>query len=153
MFKRRFFALVAIVVVLAGAASPALADISVGQAFGEWRPFIDAIISAIAFAAVGFGVYMLYKFTGIKIEDSQRAALQQALTNAAGLLLNSLENNIKDKTITTGSPGVDRAVDYVLKAAPAAVERFGLTPADLKEKIISKVPQIANTQTPAAPAS
>lgn len=126
----------------------ALADISVGQAFGAWKEYIDAIVSAVVFALVGLLFAAVYKWTGIKIEDSQRQALQTALTNGAALVLNKLENKLQGKTVTTGSPGVDDAVNYVLKSAPAAVAKFGLTPAELREKIIAKVPQVANTTTP-----
>jgi hypothetical protein len=149
MITKRALTIVALTLAAVfGLVGPAAAEISVGQAFGVWKPYIDAAISAAAFAAVGFVVFYVNKMTGLKIEDSQREALQTALTNAAGLVVNQLGNKLDGKVITSGHQAIDQAVNYVLKSAPQAVERFALSPAELREKIIAKVPQVAPAVTP-----
>jgi hypothetical protein len=129
-------------------AALAHADISVGQAFGAWREYVDAVLSALIIGLVGIVLELIRRKLGISIEDSQRAALQTALTNGAGLALTRLGNVLDKKTVTTGNAAIDEAVNYVMKSAPAAVARFGLTPDQVRQKIEAKLPQVANTTTP-----
>ena len=86
---------------------------------------------------------------GVSIDDSMRASVQTAATNAAGLVLNQLGNSLQGKTITVGTPFIADAVNYVLKNAPDAVAHFGLTPDAIAQKIIALLPQVANTTTTA----
>lgn len=143
-------ALVAVALVMMAAtmsASPAHAEISVGQAFGAWREYVDATISALILGLIGIVCELIRRKLGLSIEDSQRAALQTALTNGAGLALTKLGNVLDGKTLSTGNAAIDEAVNYVLKAAPGAVARFGLTPGQVREKILAKLSQVANTTT------
>jgi hypothetical protein len=88
---------------------------------------------------------------GLKIDAQRSAALQTALTNAAGLALNKLGNELKGKVIEVHNPAIKEAVDMVLRSAPDAIAYFDLTdkPVILAQKIIAKLPQIANTTTTA----
>lgn len=123
------------------------ADISVGQAFGAWREYIDAIMTALIVGLVGIVLELLRRKLGISIEDSQRQALQTALTNAAGLAVNRLDSALAGKTVTTKNEAVDEAINYVLRSAPDAVARFGLTPSAIREKIEAKLAQITASQS------
>lgn len=105
--------------------SHAHADVSVGQAFGAWREYIDAIVSALIIGLVGIVLELLRRKLGISIEDSQRDALQTALTNGAGLALTKLGNTLDGRTLSTGHAAIDEAVNHVLRSAPGAVARFG----------------------------
>lgn len=146
---RTFYVLAFAVVLLTVLVNSASAEISVGQAFGAWKEYIDAIFSAAIFLIVGLVLGAIYKFTGIKVEDSARAALQTALTNAAGRLVTSVGTKLEDiHSLTTGNPAVDQAVNMVLNGVPAAVARFGLTPERIAEMIKAKAPQVINTVAP-----
>jgi hypothetical protein len=87
---------------------------------------------------------------GLDMDALHRQALQTALTNAAGQALNRLGNELKGKVIEVNNPAVANAVNSVIKAAPDAVRYFRLEerPSEIAEKIIGKLPQVANTVTP-----
>lgn len=116
---------------------------------GFIMPTIQAVITALILYGVGWLALLLKTKLGVSIDDSMRASIQTAATNAAGLVLNQLGNQLQGKTIEVGTPFIADAVNYVLKNAPDAVAHFGLTPETIAEKIIALLPQIANTTTTA----
>jgi hypothetical protein len=78
---------------------------------------------------------------GVSIDDSMRASLQTAATNAAGLVLNSLGNNLSGVVVDVKSSLIADAVNYMIKAAPDAIAHFGLTPDLIAQKILALLPQ------------
>jgi hypothetical protein len=54
---------------------------------------------------------------GVSIDDSMRASLQTAATNAAGRVFNWLGNTLQDKKVDVGNQFVADAVNHVIKAA------------------------------------
>lgn len=140
----------------AAAATPALAQaaptaIDVGGIFGAWKPYVVELVQIAALAIVGLLAELMRRQFNLTIEAKHREALQTAITNAAGLALNKLGNSLQGKTVEVGSPAVAAAANYVGKAAPEALKKFGIGPEDLREKIVAKIPQIANTTSPPAP--
>lgn len=147
---------------LAAMAAVLFAVLFVGTAFAQSTTTVDVGAAwtslqtwAITFATlaisalVGWLLLLLKQKTGLSIDDSMRDALQTAVTNAAGLVLNKLGNQLQGKVIDVHNPFVAAAVNYVLMSAPKAIEHFGITPESIKEKIVAKLPQIANTAAPA----
>lgn len=145
-------------------APPATVDI--GWAYTILTPLLMAVATAAATvitAVAGLAVAWLRKRlqlseaeaqkVGLEIDEKHRDALQTALTNAAGLALNRLGNDLKGKTIDIGNPAVASAINSVIKSSPEAVAYFGLDrkPDEIAQKIVAKLPQIANTTTPPAP--
>jgi hypothetical protein len=57
---------------------------------------------------------------------------------------------LQGKSIEVGNPAVASAVNLVLKSAPDALAHFGITPESVAQKIVAKLPQVANTVTPPA---
>lgn len=131
------------------AAQPAAAAIDLGEVYGSFKPYIEAAVTAGVVGLVGVVLELLRRKLNLSIDDSSRAALQTALTNGAGLALNKIGNSLQGRTVEVGHPAVEEALRYVLAAAPAAIARFGLSPDQLREKIIAKMPQVANTTTAA----
>lgn len=129
------------------AATGACADttINVADIWNGIAPYLVAAIGALISAALGWLIALINRKLGISIDDSMRASLQTAATNAAGLVLNQLGNSLQGKKIDVGNQFVADAVNYVLKAAPDAVAHFGLTPEAIAEKILALLPQVANT--------
>lgn len=119
--------------------------VDVGGAWNAFQTWTITIVTVAVSALVGWLLLLLKQKTGLSIDDSMRDALQTALTNAAGLVLNRLGNQLQGKTIDVHNELVAEALNYVLKAAPAAIAHFGLTPDLLRQKIVAKLPQIANT--------
>lgn len=128
-------------------ATSAYADttIAIGDIWSGIVPYIVAAIGALISAAVGWLIYLVNKKLGISIDDSMRNSLQTAATNAAGLVLNKLGNQIAGAKIDVKNQYVAEAVNYVLTAAPDAIKHFGLTPDLVAQKILALLPQVANT--------
>ena len=146
-------ALTCAVVLSAIIVNPALAQtttIDAGGIFGAWRPYLVELASIAAMAVVGLLAELARRKFNLSIEAEYRTSLQTALTNAAGLALNKLGNSLQGKEIPVNSPALAAAVNYVGKAAPEALKKFGLAPEDLREKILAKLPQVANTTAPPA---
>jgi len=150
--NRLFKAALCAVLFTAAFISSAMADtgtITGSDIAGFVMPTIQAVVSALVLYGVGWLALLLKTKLGVSIDDSMRASIQTAATNAAGLVLNQLGNTLQGKTITVQTPFIADAVNYVLKNAPDAVAHFGLTPDAIAQKIIALLPQIANTTTTA----
>jgi hypothetical protein len=144
-------ALVALSAVVLIYLAPAFADVApvavVTAPVVPPSPMLDIFVQyvlPILGTIIGLGLTWLMallksKF-GLQIEQQQRDALQTALTNAAGLLLQKLGAD-GVKALNTAHPDVGRAVNYVVKSAPAAVKAFGLDKRadELAQKVIAKV--------------
>jgi hypothetical protein len=128
-------------------------------------PILLAIGSAAATVIAAAGVYaaswikkrlnlsdLEAQQIGLEIDSAHRDALQSAITNAAGIALNRLGNQLAGTTVDVHSEAVASALNSALKSAPDAIAYFGLDkqPQRLAELIVGKIPQIANTATPPA---
>jgi len=149
--RQPWFPLLAVAVIAAAllVAPSAFAQttVDVGGIYGAWQPYLLAIVAPLAAAVIGILAELARRKFNLDIEARHREALQTALTNGAGVALNSLGNTLQGKTVDVKSPAVAAGVNYVLKSAPAAMAKFGLTPEAVAEKITAKLPQIANTTT------
>jgi hypothetical protein len=123
--------------------------VAIGDLWVGLQPYIVAAIGALITAAVGWLIMVANKKLGISIDDSMRSSLQTAATNAAGLVLNQLGNQLSGVKVDVKNQLVADAVNYVIKAAPDAVAHFGLTPDVIAQKIVALLPQVANTTTSA----
>lgn len=147
------------------AAMAADGPIDVGTTYSVLTPLLMSVATAAASVVAAVGAYAAVwlkrklnltdaeaNLVGLNTDAAHRDALQTALTNAAGLALNRLGNELKGKTIDLRNPAINEAVATVLRSVPDAVEHFGLTnkPDELAQKVIAKLPQIANTTTSAA---
>lgn len=137
-------------------AAPALLLLAAGVAYADttvvvgdlWTgvvPYIVAAVGALISAAVGWLIVLVNKKLGISIDDSMRNSLQTAATNAAGLVLAQLGNQLSGVKVDVKNQLVADAVNYVIRAAPDAVAHFGLTPDLIAQKIVALLPQVANT--------
>lgn len=150
---RWLLASVALVVVVLALADPAFAQsttVDGGSLFGVLRPYVVELVGVAVAAVIGILAELARRRFGLDIEARHRASLQAAITGAAGLALNQLGNSIQGKTIDVKHAAIADAVNYVLKSAPDALAKFGLGPQEIAEKIVAKIPQIANTSAPPA---
>jgi hypothetical protein len=121
------------------------------------QPILLAVATAAATvitAAATLTVRWLSKKLGIQaleLDAQHRDALDAALTNAAGLALNQLGNQLAGKTVDVRNPAIASAVSYVVKSAPDALDHFDLNGRadEIAQKIVAKLPQVANTTSPA----
>lgn len=117
--------------------------------FEAVRPFVVEAASVIISAAVLWLVGTVKRKFNIDIEAKHRDALQAALTNAAGLIINRAGGVAAAIALPRGSGQFSQGVTYVLESAPEALEHFGITPeaaaAVLAEKLEAKIGVLAST--------
>jgi len=142
---KRFYERAMLCALLTAFASPAFAaTVDLSGVWGDVMSYVASIVGVAISALVGWVFMLLKTKIGLSIDDSMRASLQAAATNAAGLVLNKLGNALPG-SVEISNPLIAEAVQYVLKAAPDAIKHFGLTPDALAEKIVAALPQVANT--------
>jgi hypothetical protein len=127
------------------------ATVRVGDLIAPWLENVVGAAAILITAVIGYVANLIRQKTGIDIETAHREALQQALTNAIGLVINKFGTEIGDKVINVGSPVLRDAISYVNRAVPDAVKHFGLTPEQLAEKLAAKLGLAAVTATEANP--
>ena len=136
---------------LLGVASFASAQTpSTGSAiFEAVRPFLVEVASVIISAAVLWLVGTVKAKFNIEIDARHRDALQAALTNAAGLVINRAGGMAGALSLPSRNPLIIEGVDYVVKSAPDALKHFGITPeaagAVLTEKLEAKIGVMIST--------
>lgn len=127
--------------------------VDVGGLYGVARPYLIDIASTLIVIAGGYITNLLRQKFNLDIDASHRDTLQTAFKNGAGLVINSIGNDLQGKTVDVGSTAVADAVNMVIRSAPDALDHFGITPDSIAQKIVSKIPQVANTSEAAAPAA
>lgn len=107
------------------------------------RPYLVELAAGFIVAVVGWLATTIKAKLGIDIEARHREALQAALTNAAGLVINRAGGAVGALHLPTHNPMITEGVDYVVKAAPDALKHFGITPeaarSVLAEKLEAKI--------------
>lgn len=102
--------------------------------------YIVPILGTLIAVGIGWILLILRQKFNLNIDDSLRDSLQTALDNAANLLIQKAGDSIKSKvSLSVSDPLVAAAVNYVLKAAPDALARFGLSPTDIVTKLEAKL--------------
>lgn len=121
--------------------SPAYAQTTVdgGSVFGLVRPYLVELVALLIMAATTYALKLLKEKTGIDLEAKHRDTIQVAITNAAGLVIAKAGDHMARMKIDVKNEALAQAVTYVLKAAPDAVNHFGLSPGSLREKIEAKI--------------
>lgn len=148
-FKRLVAAIaVACVGLLAFAGIATAQQQSTGSAVFEIvRPYLVEVAGLVIAGVVGWLATAVRAKLGIDIEARHREALQAALTNAAGLVINRAGGSIGALHLPTSNTMIAEGVDYVVKAAPDALKHFGITPeaarSILAEKLEAKIGLIA----------
>lgn len=123
---------------------------STGSAMFEIvRPFLVEIASVVISGAVLWLVGTVKAKFNIEIDARHRDALQAALTNAAGLVINRAGGMAGALALPTQNPLIIEGVDYVVKSVPDALDHFGITPgaagAILAEKLEAKIGVMVST--------
>jgi hypothetical protein len=115
--------------------------------FEIFRPYLVEVAGLVIAGVVGWLATAVKAKLGIDIEARHREALQAALTNAAGLVINRTGGAVGALHLPTHNPIIAEGVDYVVKAAPDALKHFGITPeaaaSVLAEKLEAKIGLIA----------
>lgn len=99
----------------------------------DWSPIVQAIIAAIGMIFTTLaGIYVpkvlsaLERQTHIALTDQERAAIQSAVTTAAGLVQNKLDTGmLKPRDVTPSNSVVMAETNRALKAVTDAVTSQG----------------------------
>jgi len=156
MKKGFYWAIAFVAGLLLGATTLAVAQtvssnaISLSEPWSAIQTWLLTIVGTVVSSLIGWVSTTLNKKLGISIDDSLRNALQTATTNAAGLVLNNIGNQLQGRSLDLGVVGND-IVQYVIRNVPDAVSHFQLDQERVKNMILAKVPQVANTTLPAQP--
>lgn len=113
------------------------------------RPFLVEAAGVLISALMVWLVAIVRTKFKIEIEAKHREALQAALTNAAGLVINRAGGMASALILPSRNPLIIEGVDYVVKSAPDALKHFGITPeaagAVLTEKLEAKIGVMVST--------
>lgn len=131
--------LIAVGLTYIGVAHAQDTQVVVGDLIAPWLEMLMGAFAILITAIIGWIAAQIKAKTGIDIEARHREALQVALTNGAGLILNSLGRRAKDITFDVKHPAIASGVKYVMEAVPDAVDNFGLRPEQLAEKLVAKL--------------
>ena len=133
----------------AEAQAPTVGD----ELFGIVRPYLVELASLIIAALAAWLFKLVREKLGIDIEARHREALQAALTNAAGLVINRAGGLAGALDLSAASPILQKGVDYVIAGAPDALKHFGITPEEarriLTEKLEAKIGVLISTSAAA----
>lgn len=117
--------------------------------FEAVRPFVVEAASVVISAAVLWLAGTVKRKFSIDIDAKHRDALQAALTNAAGLIINRAGGVAGAIALPKGSGQLRQGIDYVIESAPEALRHFGITPEAagqvLAEKLEAKIGVLAST--------
>lgn len=153
--KYPYFVLFAVAVMAAilflTGASPAYTmddtTIRLGDLLAPWTEMLVGAVSVLVSAFLGWIATKINAKTGIDIEARHREALQTALVNAAGLAIAKLGGKVTGIAFDVRSPAIRHGVEYVARAVPDAVAKFGLGPDRLAEMLVAKI-GLATAPTP-----
>ena len=103
----------------------------------EVMPYLLALLSVVASAALAWITKKIHEWTGITIEARHREALQSALMNGARAAL--AKSVPQGMAVDINNVAVREGVRFVLESVPDAVKYFGLTPADIEKHLAPKL--------------
>jgi hypothetical protein len=92
------------------------------------QPVLTAVATTAVAVAVPVGTTLLYRYTGIKVSDSQEASIRTAATAEAAKMI-QLGIPVTPNTAAT-------AATKVLSDLPAEVKAQGYTPSDVADMVI-----------------
>lgn len=127
-------------------------SIDYGQAFGWLQPYVIAFASALVAAAGSWLVYIVQRFTGLKIDQTLSDTYIKNAQNQAGALIAKGFVKIKeDGKVQVDNPALAAAANDLLRAVPDAASRFDLKPHDVADKIVAMIPQVPAAAAATAP--
>lgn len=126
-------------------------QVIVGELIQPWLEMLFSAAIILITALIGWLTAMIKRKTGIEVEAAHREALQTALTNGAGLILNKIGAHANTVTFDAKHPAIKAGVEYVIASVPDAVGNFELKPEQLAEKLVAKLGLAQAAATPLDP--
>lgn len=118
------------------------ATIDVGQALtGSLQDIINAVVTGLLAALVGWVVVVLKNKFGLDIEAAHRDALTAFLQRQASALVAQGAVKLSGVKIEVQNDALAAAANTALGAIPDALKFFGLTPAKIQGMIVDLLPK------------
>jgi len=114
---------------------PSLLD----QIMAELVPIILSALGIVTTAFIAWLTTWLRTKFKLEEEAAHSVALNTAVDNAAGGVINEMGESAVTTVVAPTSPAVKRAVTYVRERNPDAVAYFEIPPAAIAEKIVNSV--------------
>lgn len=106
----------------------------------DWDIIIRDGAMVMTTIIVPFGIWAYQKRTGVQVNDQERAAVQSALTTAAGIVQTQLDQGaLKVADITPEHPVIMKAAREALARVPDAAAAQATTPAAAAAVIVARV--------------
>ena len=139
--------------------------ITLNEVLAPWIPIVVGAFMTLVLALLGAATMFIKQRFNLEenkfvkqLETNARDTLQSALTNAAGRVVLTLGDKLKDVKLNVYLPEIRQAVLQVNNGAADAVKQFQLTEDDIANMILNKIgvvtasnPQVVPTIEPAAP--
>lgn len=103
------------------------------------QPIIQIIVEALIGIAVTWFAARAHQWTGRNMADGDKAALENALDTAAGVIFANASAGISAASIHVGDPVVAAQVNRVINTLPKLVAATGATPDSIAHDIVGKL--------------
>jgi hypothetical protein len=134
-------------------AVPAQADgnvISFGPLLGSLQPFVDALVSGLITAIVGWVLYVVKQKLNISIDDSMRDAFITWAKGQASSLVADGAVKVSGLQVTVQSAALAAAANTIFRLIPDTAAHFGITPELAAQKIVDMIPHVPTVAAVAA---
>lgn len=120
--------------------------VGLGPTWNVVRPYIQDLLSLLAFAAIGAVSKVVYSLTRINIEAKNREALHSAVMTGVTSALNFVGQKADGITIDVRNRIIADAIKYVQSSVPDALQALNVTPEKLVELASSKIELLAEAK-------
>lgn len=126
----------------------------VDSLINQLLPYIATALGLAITTITGLAVAWLKEKWNVEISSAQAQKFNQALTNAAGGLIQKLGPEVAMK-LAPGHPDVQAYAQRVSTGLSDSLKNLGVDPATVPQRILEKVPQVlpVDAAVPAAPAA
>jgi hypothetical protein len=124
--------------------------ISFGPLLGPLQPFVDALVSGLITAIVGWVLYVVKQKLNISIDDSMRDAFITWAKGQASSLVADGAVKVSGLQVSVESKALAMAANTILKLVPDAARHFNITPELAAQKIVDMIPHVPTVAAVAA---
>jgi cytochrome bd-type quinol oxidase subunit 2 len=111
------------------------------------QPYLTAAATTIIGAAVLYGAALFQRWTGIKIDQANEAALAKAVSTQAGLAIAASATNLAGQSIDAHSSAVASGANYIATNLKPLLAATGRSPDDVAHDIAGAI-GLAQAATP-----
>ena len=123
-----------------------------GQLIADSAPVILPIASAATTALIAVAVNAFSRWTGVKIDATFEAKLQNAAAREAGALVAAASDNLATVSVKVGDKNVAEAANRIITELPEIAQALGLSAADIQKCVVGEIGKLQARMTAVDPA-